>query len=75
MNISFGEILIIVLVALLFYKPSEIRAFMSSLFKMKKDIENDIHSISHEKVEFFQQQPNNLKKEIYFEKEECPKQQ
>ena len=70
MNISFGEIVIIALIALLFYRPSEIRGFVSSIFKMKKDIENDIHSITtpQSKVEFFENQPSKEKEKNYLEK-------
>lgn len=58
MNISFGEILVIGLIALLFYKPDDVRAFISSVFKMKKDIEDDVHAMIHEnkeKIEFFEE--------------------
>ncbi len=73
MNISFGEILIIALVALLFYRPSEIRGFVSSIFRMKKDIESDINTITSgvkEKVEFFEHEPLNGEKAVNFQKKE-----
>lgn len=69
MNISFGEILIIVLVALLFYKPNEIKGLVSSIFKMKKDIENEIEEMSQntvQKVEFFEDK-TQLQENNYFE--------
>lgn len=57
MNISFGEILVIAFIALLFYKPEEVRVFIASIFKIKKDIENEVHEITQvtkEKIEFFE---------------------
>ncbi|MFT4967576.1 MAG: Sec-independent protein translocase protein TatA [Candidatus Deianiraeaceae bacterium] len=61
MGVSFGEIIIVCLVAILFFKPHEIKAFLKSVFSAKRNLEKEVHALtsgiekldSETKYEFF----------------------
>lgn len=45
MSISFGEVLVIFFIGILFFKPTEIKVFISSFFSMKKSLEKEVNGV------------------------------
>lgn len=70
MSISFGEIIVVLLVCILFFKPSEIKQFLQSAFSFKKNIEDEVASLISEEVD-----PKKHSIEFFEVKEKCQKQQ
>ncbi len=70
MNVSISEILVVVLVAMLFFKPSEIRDFVKSFFQVKKGLESEVDALVKHVTE-----DDNVKKIEFFDVEKCQKQQ
>jgi Sec-independent protein translocase protein TatA len=72
MSISFGEILVIFFVGILFFKPEEIKAFISSFFSMKQNLEKEVNGV----VKHFTEEEDIKHCVEFFEVEsKCQKQQ
>lgn len=56
MGLSFGEIFVVFVIGMLFFKPSEIKMFLQKVFSFKKSVEGDIEKLANEveTVEFFE---------------------
>ena len=70
MNISISEILVVVLIAMLFFKPSEIREHARSFFKVKKTLESEVDNL----VKHINDD-EKIKKIEFFDVEQCKKQE
>jgi Sec-independent protein translocase protein TatA len=71
MSVSFGEILMVLLVCFLFFKPTEIKEFLQSFFSVKKNLEKEVNSF----VEELTPQENKQKVEFFDVDNKCQKQQ
>ena len=71
MSVSFGEILMVLLVCFLFFKPTEIKEFLQSFFSVKKNFEKEVNSF----VEELTPQENKQKVEFFDVDNKCQKQQ
>jgi Sec-independent protein translocase protein TatA len=70
MNISISEILVVVLIAMLFFKPSEIREHAKSFFKVKKTLESEVDNL----VKHINDD-DKIKKIEFFDVEQCKNQE
>ena len=71
MSVSFGEILMVLLVCFLFFKPTEIKEFLQSFFSVKKNLEKEVNNF----VEELTPQDNKQKVEFFDVDNKCQKQQ
>lgn len=69
MGLSFGEIFVVFLVGMLFFKPQEIKEYLRNIFVFKKNVENDLQNLTN-------QVQNKTNTTEFFEiKTPCQKQQ
>ena len=70
MNISISEILVVVVVAMCFFKPQEIRDYAKSFFKSKKTLESEVDNLVKHVTD-----DEEIKKIEFFDVEKCKKYQ
>jgi len=70
MNISISEILVVVVVAMCFFKPQEIRDYAKSFFKAKKTLESEVDNLVKHVTD-----DEEIKKIEFFDVEKCKKYQ
>lgn len=69
MSLSFGEIFVIFVVGVIFFKPNEIMEFLKKAFSVKKTLEKDIQKLTDEiqdtknTTEFFEVTPKCQKQQ------------
>jgi hypothetical protein len=68
MNISISEVLVVVLVAMIFFKPSEITGCVKSFFSTKKKLEEEVDALVKHVTD------DDIKKIEFFDVEKCQKQ-